>query len=53
MFDLNKLNSEILELEKKSSDQNLWKDNNSAKNFLKQLKLKKDSLDQFNKLENS
>ena len=53
MFDLNKLNSEILELEKKSSDQNLWKDNNSAKNFLKQLKSKKDSLDQFNKLDNS
>ena len=53
MFDLDKLNSEILELEKKSSDQNLSKDNNSAKNFLKALKSKKDSLDQFNKLDNS
>ena len=49
MFDLDKLNIEILELEKKSSDQNLWKDNNSAKNFLKRLKSKKDSLDQLNK----
>ncbi len=53
MFDLDKLNSEILDLEKKSSDQNLWKNNNSAKNFLKELKSKKDSLDQFNKLDNS
>ena len=41
MFDLDKLKLEILELEKKSSDQNLWKDNNSAKNFLKQLMLLK------------
>ena len=40
MFDLDKLNSEILELEKKSSNQDLWKDANSAKKFLKELKLK-------------
>ena len=53
MFDLDKLNSEILQLEKKSSDQNLWKDSNSAKKFLKDLKSKKDSQLKFNKLENS
>ena len=53
MFDLEKLKSEVIELEKKSSDQDLWKDSNFAKKFLQNLKHKKDSLSQFMNLENS
>ena len=53
MFDIEKLSLEISDLEKKSSDQDLWKDNNSAKKFLRELKSKKDTLNDFNILENN
>ena len=53
MFDSEKLSSEISELEKKSANQNLWKDNNIAKKFLKELKFKKDSLNSYNHLDNA
>ena len=51
MFDLDKLSNEIIELEKKSSDENLWKDNMRAKKFLQSLKSKKNSYEMFKKLD--
>ena len=52
MFDLDKLSNEITELEKKSSDENLWKDNMRAKKFLQSLKSKKNSYEMFIRLDN-
>ena len=52
MFDLDKLSNEIIELEKKSSDENLWKDNMRAKKFLQSLKSKKNSYEMFIRLDN-
>lgn len=52
MFDLDKLSNEIIELEKKSSDENLWKDNMRAKKFLQSLKSKKNSYEMFKRLDN-
>lgn len=52
MFDLDKLVKQIEESEKKSTDEDFWKDNFKATNFLKALTFKKNLLEKYTTLNN-
>ena len=52
MFDLDKLVKQIEESEKKSTNEDFWKDNFKATNFLKALTFKKNLLEKYTTLNN-
>tara|TARA_B100000586_G_scaffold262960_1_gene231803 strand:+ start:224 stop:1258 length:1035 start_codon:yes stop_codon:yes gene_type:complete len=52
MFDLDKLVKQIEEFEKESTNEDLWKDNFKATNFLKALAFKKNLLEKYKTLDN-
>ena len=52
MFDLDNLVKQIEESEKKSTDEDFWKDNFKATNFLKALTFKKNLLEKYTTLNN-
>ena len=52
MFDLDKLVKQIEEAEKKSTNEDFWKDNFKATNFLKALTFKKNLLEKYTTLNN-
>ncbi|ONI47573.1 peptide chain release factor 2 [Candidatus Epulonipiscium fishelsonii] len=50
LFDVAKIQSQIVELEQKSSEPDFWNDMDNAQKVLQNLKSLKDSLDRYNKL---